>query len=74
MHGGYSFRLRNSEGEKIFEFAVATNMMINNSLFKRKENQLITCESGGVASAIDYVLRRVNDRNTVQNIKILPGL
>ena len=72
MHGGYSFGLGNSEGEIILEFAFATNMVICNSMFKKKEHQLITNESGGVASTVDYILTRVGDRKTVQNTKTIP--
>ena len=73
VHGGYSFGLRNTEGERILEFAVATSMVICNSTFKKRENQLITYESGGVASTVDYILTRVSDRKSVQNTKTIPG-
>ena len=67
VHGGYSFGLRNSEGERILKFTVATNLVICNSMFKKRENQQITFESGGAASAVDYILIRVGDKKTVQN-------
>ena len=56
VHGGYSFELRNTEGERILEFAFAISMVICNSTFKKRENQLITYECGGVASTVDYIL------------------
>ena len=64
--------MRNSEGERILEFAVTRNLQICNSVFKNKEN-LITCESGGVANVIEYMLTRVGDRETVQNRNTIPG-
>ena len=42
-------------------------------MFKKKENQLTTYESGGVASTVDYTLIGVGDRKTVQNTKTIPG-
>ena len=33
IHGGYSFGMRNAEGDRILEFAAATNMVICNSFF-----------------------------------------
>ena len=47
--------------------------MICNSVFQKKENQLITYESGGVACAVDYVLTNVGDWKTVLNMKTIPG-
>ena len=36
IHGRYTFVQRNAEGERILEFAVSTNMVIRNSVFKKK--------------------------------------
>ena len=58
IHGGYSFGMRNAEGERILEFADATNMVVCNSVFEKRESQLITYESGGVRSTVDYILSR----------------
>ena len=49
------------------------NLMISNYLFKKKENQFVTYESGGVESVIDYILTRVSDRNAALNIKTILG-
>ena len=66
---GYSCGLRNSEVERILEFAVAANLMIRNSLVKKQENQLITYESGGVANTVDYELTRVGDSKNCAEYK-----
>ena len=73
IHGGYSFGMRNAEGERILEFADATNMVVCNSVFKKRESQLITYESGGVRSTVDYILMRNRDRQCVRNVKTIPG-
>ena len=73
IHGEYSFGVRNAEGEGILEFAVSTNMVICNSVFKKRESQLITYESGGVRSTVDYILTRNQDRQFVRNVKTIPG-
>jgi len=42
MHGGFRFGERNSAGVAILDFAVAFDLTIVNSLFKKKENYLVT--------------------------------
>ena len=47
VHGGYGYGLRNPEGEMLLEFAVATDLVITNTFFKKEESKVITYESGG---------------------------
>ena len=46
QHGGYGYRVRNKEGEKILEFCVNMNMAIGNTLFKKRVINLVTYEFG----------------------------
>ena len=38
IHGGYSFGMRNVEGDRILEFTDTMNMVICNSVFKKRES------------------------------------
>ncbi|XP_071739091.1 uncharacterized protein [Rutidosis leptorrhynchoides] len=46
-HGGFGYSVRNEEGSSILEFAVAHDMVVVNSFFKKTEAQLATFHSGG---------------------------
>ena len=72
VHGGHSYGLRNTEGERILEFAVAHNL-VGITHFHKKDNHLITYHSGGKSNQIDYILVRKSDFKQVRNIKVIPG-
>ncbi|MBJ3377361.1 hypothetical protein JGC18_24975 [Salmonella enterica subsp. enterica serovar Typhimurium] len=74
IHGGFGFSLRNSEGEKILEFCDALGLVVGNTVFRREEKRLVTYESGGTKSMLDYILlRKADRRRMVRNIKVIPG-
>ena len=73
VHGGYSFGSRNAGGDRILDFAVSTNMVISSSMFKKTDRQLVTYESGGLMSTVDYILTRKEDKQSVKNVKTIPG-
>ena len=73
IYGRHSFGKRNGEGDRILEFADAMNMVICSSVFKKRQSQLITYESGGVRSTVDYILMRNRDRQTGRNVKTISG-
>ena len=73
VHGGYAFGSRNSEGERVLEFAVANDLVIGNSYFQKKDNHLVTYESGGSQSQIDFILCRKGHFKYIQNVKVIPG-
>ena len=56
VHGGSGFRVRNTEGVRILEFGEALDMVVCNTMFKKRLSRLITFESGGIKSQIDYFL------------------
>ena len=69
VHGGNGFRDRNAEGEAILEFAKCFDLVAN--IFFTKETQkLVTYESGGLSSVVDYVLTRKND---MKDVTVIPG-
>ena len=47
--------------------------MILNTLFKKRESHLVTYESGGRRSQIDYIMTRMQDKQSCVNCKVLPG-
>ena len=50
------------EGEDILDFAVAFDLMIANTFFKKRESHLVTFSSGQHSSQIDFVLARRKDK------------
>lgn len=71
VHGGHGFGHRNSEGERILDFADSFELKVANTWFKKDEEKLITYESGDHRTMIDYVL--VGKREKVRNVKTIPG-
>ncbi|WP_375619064.1 hypothetical protein, partial [Bartonella sp. AC134YNZD] len=72
-HGGHGFGVRNEGGEKILDFAVAFDLVIANTLYKKRDEHLITYRSGSNASQIDFFLTRRNDRISCKDCKVFPG-
>ena len=73
VHGGYGYGLRNKEDEHILEFAAAHNLVVGKSYFTNKESHLITYQSGGISSHIDYILARRSDFKLMRDIKVIRG-
>ena len=71
VHGG--FGSRDKEGETLLEEAVAHGLIVLNTMFKKREGHLVTYESGGRRSQIDYIMTRIQDKRTCINCKVLPG-
>ncbi|XP_071739769.1 uncharacterized protein [Rutidosis leptorrhynchoides] len=46
-HGGFGYGVRNEEGLSILDFAVAHDLVVANSLFRKTNAQLATFHSGG---------------------------
>ena len=64
---------RNKEGVTILEEAVAHGMVILNTIFKKRENHLVTYESGGRRSQIDYIMTMLQDKGNCTICKVIPG-
>ena len=67
VHGGFGFGSRNKEGETLLEEAVAHGLIVLNTMFKKREGHLVTYESGGRRSQIDYIMTRMQDKRTCIN-------
>ncbi|AQK49513.1 Retrovirus-related Pol polyprotein LINE-1 [Zea mays] len=73
VHGGFDFGTRNQEGEEILNFALAYDMFIANTFFRKRTSHLVTFSSGQHTSQIDFVLLRKEDRHACLDCKVLPG-
>ena len=73
VHGSFGFGSRNREGERILEFSLAMDMVVCNTLFKKRDSHLITYSSGGTNTQIDYILTKTRDKKLVCDIKVIPG-
>jgi len=61
------------EGVSILDFAMAYELSIVNSYFRKKEEHLITFKSGNTRTQIDYFLMRANSRRLCQDCKVIPS-
>ena len=73
VHGRSGFEARNTEGVRILEFGDAFDMVVCNTMFKQRPSRLITFESGGIKSQIDYFLVGRLDRKFVKDVKAIDG-
>jgi hypothetical protein len=73
VHGGFGYGSRNQEREDVLNFALAYDLLIANTLFRKRESHLVTFHSGQHSSQIDFILARREDRRACFNCKVLPG-
>ena len=73
VHGGHGFGKRNTEGERVLEFAISNDLVVGNSHFVKIDNHLITYQSGGCSSQVDYILFKKRDFKLVKDVKVIPG-
>ena len=73
VHGGFRYGSRNQEGEEVLYFAVAFDLMIANTFFRKRESHLVTFSSGQHSSQIDFVLTRRKNKRACLGCKVIPG-
>ena len=73
VHGGYGYGVRNDEGGRLLDFAVAHDLVIGNTLFKKRNSYLITYASGDHETQVDYILFHKGLRKYIRNVKVIPG-
>ncbi|GKC34287.1 retrovirus-related pol polyprotein LINE-1 [Tanacetum coccineum] len=57
VYGGFGYGVRNEEGRVILDFAVAYDLVVVNSHFKKRDHHLVTFQSGGrEGSALPRIL------------------
>jgi hypothetical protein len=72
VHGGFEYGSRNKKGEGILNFALAYDLIIANTLFKKRFSHLVTFSSGQYCSQIDFILTRREDRHACLDCKVIP--
>ncbi|KAL8108736.1 hypothetical protein AgCh_024997 [Apium graveolens] len=70
-HEGFGYGIRNEGGCTLLEFALAHELVIVNSCFKKRDAHLITFKSGGCSTRIDYFLTRRPNKN-YKDCKVIP--
>jgi hypothetical protein len=73
VHGGFGYGSRNQEGKSILNFALVYDLIIVNTLFRKRVSHLVTFSSGQHCSQIDFILTRREDRHTCLDCKVIPG-
>ena len=73
VHGGFGYGDKNQEGEDILNFAIAYDLIVANTFFRKRESHLVTYHSGQHSSQIDFVLTRKADRRACLDCKVIPG-
>ena len=62
VHGDFGYGSRSQEGEDVLNFALAYDLLIANTVFKKRESHLVTFRSGQHLSQLDFILARREDR------------
>ncbi|KAK4324922.1 hypothetical protein Pmani_004459 [Petrolisthes manimaculis] len=73
IHGRNYFGEGNEEGERVIDFAISNDLVVCNTIFKKRPEHLITYKSGNRASQIDCMIYRRCDRVEIQDCKVIPG-
>jgi hypothetical protein len=59
VHGGFGYGSRNQEVEGILNFVLAYDLIVANTLFRKRVSRLITFSSGQHCSQINFILTRM---------------
>jgi hypothetical protein len=73
VHEGFEYGSRNQEGDGILNFALAYDLFVTNTLFRKRVSHLVTFSSGQHCSQIDFILARREDRHACLDCKVITG-
>ena len=73
VHGGNGYGVRNDDGGRLLDFAVAHDLVIGNTLFKKRNSHLITYASGDHETQVDYILFVRDCANTFEMLRSSRG-
>jgi hypothetical protein len=73
VHGGFEYGEQNQEGENILNFAIAYDLMVANTFFRKKKSYLITFSSVQHSSQIDFVPTKREERPNCMDCKVIPS-
>ena len=57
----------------MLNFALAYDLLIANTVFKKRESHLVMFRSGQHSSQIDFILTRREDKHDCLDCKVIPG-
>jgi hypothetical protein len=72
VHGGFGYGNRNQKGEGILNFALAYDLIVANTLFRKRVSHLVTFSSSQHCSQIDFILVRREDTHACLDCKMIP--
>jgi hypothetical protein len=73
VHRDFGYGSRNQDGEGILNFALAYDLIIANTLFRKRVSHLVTFSSSQHCSQIDFILTRREDKHACLDCKVIPG-
>jgi hypothetical protein len=73
VHGDFWYGSRNQEEEGILNFALAYDLFVINTLFRKRVSHLVTFSSGQHCNQIDFILARREDRHACLDCKVISG-
>jgi hypothetical protein len=73
VHGDFGYGSRNQEEEGILNFALAYDLFVINTLFRKRVSHLVTFSSGQHCNQIDFILARREDRHACLDCKVISG-
>jgi hypothetical protein len=71
VHEGFGYGSRNQEGEGILNFALAYDLFVMNTLFRKRVSHIVTFSSGQHCSQIDFILVRREDMHACLDCKVI---
>ncbi|VDP11076.1 unnamed protein product [Heligmosomoides polygyrus] len=71
-HGGFGYGARDADGERILEYADSHNIIIANTVFRKRDTHLVSFYSGSTKIEIDFILLKHRDRKLVTDAKVVP--
>ena len=72
VHHGKGFGVLNVEGERLLEFALANDLVVGKTCFRKRVSHLVTYSSSNHSTQIDYILYRKSFRKAVNDVKVIP--
>jgi hypothetical protein len=73
VDGDFRYGSRNQEEESILNFVLTYDLIVANTLFRKRFSHLVTFSSGQHYSQIDFILTRREDRHACLDCKVIPG-
>jgi hypothetical protein len=73
VYEGFEYGSTNQEGDDILNFALAYDLIVANTLFRKSVSHLVTFSSGQHYRQIDFILARREDSHACLDCKVIPG-